>query len=159
MTLPRTTYILRFVHRNGSEIEEYEHPDELAARRHMDLFGKEDGGVFGSRVFYRNWLYHLDSYLADPGLARGIAGTGLVDMNTFRNVYPDHYFIDTGKPDKTYCAAFGTGLFTQDHCLYGLVLGRFAWGKGSVTVNTFKLMDNLGRDPIADILLCNLLRA
>ena len=113
--------------------------------------------LIGSRIYYRNWLYHLDSYIADTDISDGISSTGLVDMNIYRKVYPDHYFVDTEKPTTTYCAAFGSGLFAKDNCIYGLVLGKFTYGKGSITVNTFKLINNIGEDPIVDILFRNIL--
>ena len=90
-------------------------------------------------------------------MSDGITGTGLVDMNIYRIVYPDHYFIDSYKPQKTYCAAFGSGLFAKDNCIAGLVMGSFELGKGKITVNTFKLIDNICKDPVADRLLYNLL--
>ena len=69
MTLPKTTYFLRFVHRDGSEIEEFEHPDEPAARRHMDLFGKEDGDLY-SRIdlIEDDWETQEEHHLATLNL-------------------------------------------------------------------------------------------
>jgi len=125
-------------------------------------FTKENGdhlaSVFGYCFYYRNWLYHMDNYIADNTVFDGLAAPGLLDMDLFRRVYPDHYMIGTTRPAKTYCAAFGSGLFVQESCLGALTLGEFSFGKGSVVVNTFKLLDNIGKDPVADRILYNLLR-
>lgn len=116
----------------------------------------DPANVFGSCIYVRNWLYHLDSYIADKKVFCGLADIGLLDMDLFRRVYPDHYLIDTAKPKKTYCASFGSGLFAKDSCIAALTMGEFEFGKGSVTVNTFKLLENVGNDPVADRILYNL---
>ena len=125
-------------------------------------FTKENGdhlaSVFGYCFYYRNWLYHMDNYIADNTVFEGLAAPGLLDMDLFRRVYPDHYMIGTTRPAKTYCAAFGSGLFVQESCLGALTMGEFSFGKGSVVVNTFKLLVNIGKDPVADRILYNLLR-
>ncbi len=121
--------------------------------------GGDKAPFFGKRFYYRNWLYHLDSYFSREAKAAGMADPGLVDMDVFRNVYPSHYFADTEKPEKTFCAAFGSGLFAEDHCLTGLVAGSFAYGKGKVTLNTFRLIGNLTKDPAADRIFLGLVRA
>lgn len=114
--------------------------------------------MFGNCIYVRNWLYHLDSYIADDRIFEGLADIGLLDMDTFRLVYPDHYLTETEAPRKTYCASFGSGLFAKDNCIAGLAMGEFSFGSGSVTVNTFKLLENAGNDPVADRLLYNLFR-
>lgn len=123
-----------------------------------EFFG-EQAPFYGKRFYYRNWLYHMDSYFSAAAKTAGMAEPGLADMNKYRKVYPDHYFADTEKPRKTFCAAFGSGLFAEDNCLSGLVAGTFAHGKGTVTLNTFKLIGNLTKDPIADRLFLGLLKA
>ena len=102
--------------------------------------------VFGHRIYVRNWLYHMDSYIADADVFAGLADVGLLDMDLFRRVYPDHYLLGTAKPETTICASFGSGLFAQDICIAALTMGRMAFGQGSVTVNTFKLLENIGSD-------------
>lgn len=113
--------------------------------------------VFGHRIYVRNWLYHMDSYIADADVFAGLADVGLLDMDLFRRVYPDHYLIGTTKPETTICASFGSGLFAQDSCIAALTMGRMAFGEGSVTVNTFKLLENIGSDPVSDRILYNLI--
>ena len=76
-------------------------------------------------------------------------------MDLFRRVYPDHYLIDTVKSKKTYCASFGSGLFAKDSCISALTMGEFEFGKGCVIVNTFKLLENVGTDPVADRIVYN----
>ncbi|MGM9625203.1 MAG: hypothetical protein ACI3XM_05790 [Eubacteriales bacterium] len=118
----------------------------------------EKPSVFGNRIYVRNWLYHMDSYIADADIFTGLADVGLVDMDLFRLVYPDHYMIDTAEPHQTYCASFGSGLFAKDSCIAALTMGTFLFGKGRVTLNTFKILENIGSDPVADRLLYNLMK-
>ena len=123
----------------------------------IDYSSESDAGnTFGNCIYVRNWLYHLDSYIADKKVFDGLADIGLLDMDLFRRVYPDRYLIDTAKPKKSYCASFGSGLFAKDNCISALAMGEFEFGKGSVTVNTFKLLENVGTDPVADRILYNL---
>ena len=120
-------------------------------------FKKENTSIFGTCIYVRNWLYHLDGYIADNSIFEGMANIGLLDMDLFRRVYPDHYLIDTERPEKTYSASFGSGLFAKDSCISALTMGEFKFGKGSIVVNTFKLLENIDTDPIADRILYNLL--
>ena len=121
--------------------------------------GGESAPFFGKRFYFRNWLYHLDSYFSMEAKKAGMAETGLADMDVYRKVYSGYYFADTEKPGKTYCAAFGSGLFAEDNCLSGLAAGSFAYGKGTVTLNTFRLIGNLTKDPAADRLFLGLVKA
>ena len=116
------------------------------------------GNVFGNCIYVRNWLYHLDGYIADKKVFEGLADIGLLDMDLFRRVYPDQYLIDTAKPRKTYCASFGSGLFANDSCISALTMGELEFGKGSVIVNTFKLLENVGTDPVADRIVYNIFK-
>ena len=115
--------------------------------------------VFGYRIYIRNWLYHMDNYIADSDVFGELADLGILDTDLFKRVYPDHYMIGTAQPQKTICAAYGSGLFVQEGCLGALTLGEFAFGSGSVLVNTFKLLGNVGSDPVADRILYNLVRS
>ena len=47
--MPETTYILRFIHSDSSEIEEFEHTIESNAREHLGLFGPDDADIY-SRI-------------------------------------------------------------------------------------------------------------
>lgn len=112
----------------------------------------------GRRIYYRNWLYHLDSYASHSPLFAGILDSGILDMEDFRDVYPCHYMVDTAKPVKTYCAAFGSGLLAPGSCIAGLVLGEFACGEGKYLVNTLRLIENIGSDIVADRILSNIIK-
>lgn len=115
-------------------------------------------GFAGKRIYYRNWLYHLDSYASPSPLFEGILDSGILDMDDFRDIYPCHYMLETAKPVKTHCVAFGSGLFAPDNCIAGLVLGEFSYGKGKFLVNTLRLTENIGSDVIADRILSNAIK-
>ena len=122
-------------------------------------FDGEAKTLFGNCIYVRNWLYHLDSYIVDKSVFTGIAGIGIASMELFREVYPDHYFTDTAKPQRTVCASFGSGLFAKDHCIAAFTMGEFAFGRGSVFVNAFKLLETAGKNPVADRILYNLFKS
>ena len=116
-------------------------------------------GIAGRRIYYRNWLYHVDCYAAPGSVFSGLTGSGapgserdcgILDMELWGDVYPSCYIADAEKPDFTHAAAFGTGLLTENRTLSALVLGEYAYGKGRIVVNTFRILDNLGRSPLAD---------
>ena len=44
--LPRYTYILRFFHRDSSEIEDFEHSDRAYAFEHFELFDASDEDIY-----------------------------------------------------------------------------------------------------------------
>ena len=65
MTFPATTYILRFWHTDGSEIEEVEHTTEPAAREHFALFGIEDADVYRRvELIEFDWHSRIERILA-----------------------------------------------------------------------------------------------
>ena len=132
-----------------------------SAQEFMNSIDFKEGSlsVFGNCIYVRNWLYHLDNYIADKNIFDGVSNVGIVDMEIFREVYPDHYFTDTAVPQKTVCAAFGSGLFAKDNCISALTMGEFELGRGRVFVNTFKLMKNVGNNPVADRILYNIFKA
>ena len=123
----------------------------------VEYEGGSDGNIFGERIFVKNWLYHMDNYIADSAVFAGLSPMGLVDMDTFRFVYPDQYMVETEAPGRTFCAAFGSGVFARDGCIAALTMGEFPFGKGHVVVNTFKILDYIDTDPVADRLLYNLI--
>ena len=121
-------------------------------------FGNGVSGFAGKRVFYRNWLYHMDCYTASSPLFDGISGNGILDMEQLRDVYPCYYMLDTQKPFKTHCAAFGSGLFAENNCIGGLVTGEFNFGEGKYIVNTFRISENIGHNAVANRMLCNIVK-
>ena len=62
--MPDKTYILRFTHTDGSEIEEFEHTRESDAREHLALFGIEDADIY-SRIdlIACDWAAHTEELL------------------------------------------------------------------------------------------------
>ena len=62
--MPDKTYILRFMHTDGSEIEGFEHTRESDAREHLALFGIEDADIY-SRIdlIAYDWAAHTEELL------------------------------------------------------------------------------------------------
>ena len=68
MTLPATTYTLRFYHWNG-QVEEFEHTDEDSTWAHFRLFGIGDADLYHriDLVAY-DWLTRTEHLLASNTL-------------------------------------------------------------------------------------------
>ena len=53
MSLPRFTYVLRFVHRDNNDPDYYEHTLYEDARYHMNLFYDSDADLYDCIELYR----------------------------------------------------------------------------------------------------------
>ena len=53
MSLPRFTYVLRFVHRDDNEPDFHEHVSYDDARYHMNLFNDSDTDIYDRIELYR----------------------------------------------------------------------------------------------------------
>ena len=53
MSLPRFTYVLRFVHRDNNDPDFHEHTSYENARYHMNLFDDTDADIYERIELYR----------------------------------------------------------------------------------------------------------
>jgi len=53
MSLPRFTYVLRFVHRDNDDLDFHEHTSFEDARYHMNLFDDSDADLYDRIELYR----------------------------------------------------------------------------------------------------------
>lgn len=105
----------------------------------------------------RDWLYHKE-YLAKrrhpyfAGMPKGI-----MDWEYWGRVINGGLFRDGAAPDETVSASFGTGLAGRSLCECGFNIGKFRFGKGTMVLNSYSLLENIGKNPAADRLLINIL--
>ena len=86
-----------------------------------------------------------------------------------RDVYENVWATQTMRnlPGKPVVASIGYRWFSQDHKLHYSGPGESWWGtdlavvpkgKGQVVISQLRIVENLGKDPVADKLLQNLIR-
>ena len=64
MSLPRYTYVLRFVHRDDDEPDVHEHISFENAKYHMNLFDDSDADLYERIELYRrDYTGHIDTLL------------------------------------------------------------------------------------------------
>ncbi|MDR3644776.1 MAG: glycoside hydrolase family 2 TIM barrel-domain containing protein, partial [Clostridia bacterium] len=112
----------------------------------------------GSCQKYYEWLYHLDNVHIRHPLFEGIEEEGIADYEYFGSVYPEYIFEGIQRPDKTICAALGTGQMRPDGYASGVTFGEYAYGKGKIMLNCFRIEEALGANPVADRMLLNLIK-
>ena len=100
-------------------------------------------------------IYHHDHICISHPIFDGIAGAGVLEFDKFRQVYPAQYFASVEKPSRTACAAIRVdGSFTMP----GLAIGEYAVGEGRLVLNSFRILENVGTHPYADMLLLNFVK-
>lgn len=104
--------------------------------------------------FY-NWLYHVDGMCRRDGLLSGIC-EGVLDSEALGPVYPDRIFEDIEETEECDCAMLGCGLPRDGGTYTGLALGAYRLVHGSMVLNAFRILENLGSRYAADRLLLNI---
>ncbi len=100
------------------------------------------------------WLYLRDEWTNPSPLLDGLPAGGLMDYITWRELIPDLLLRGQEPPEAAVAGAIKA---SQDYAS-GLTLGVWRLGAGQMVVNTLRISEHLGRHPIAERLLRNLLR-
>lgn len=115
----------------------------------------------GSQIFQQkrdNWLYHYDTMMLNTTLINGLADAGIASSVYYEDVYPNTCFNIPVEPREALAVDMYIGVLgsTADNELFnGVVAGAYDYGKGTIFVHTFRIMDNLGT-PVADRMLLNM---
>ncbi len=104
-----------------------------------------------------DWLYHMDNIHKDCELFARLPQAPVCDMETYDLVYPATLFLDMAPADHVYCGGVGLNCFIEHNCALSLTLSEYRHGAGRFVLNAFRIEEMLGRHPIADQLLLNLL--
>ena len=114
---------------------------------------KEKGTM--ARLDVCGGFYHRDDWVRWHPIFDGLPSGGLMDWAFYRNIVPHGGVclktIDL--PDEAVCGAVQTSYGYND----GLYLGVYRIGSGTVILNCLNIRENLGKDPVAERLLRNLL--
>ncbi|MBP3606412.1 MAG: hypothetical protein J6J66_07425 [Clostridia bacterium] len=120
-------------------------PAHLSEVAGADAIVKKAGGT----------IYHQDHVCVRHPIFEGIAGAGVLEFDRFNPVYPAQLFASVLKPSRTVCAAIRVdGSFTVP----GLAIGEYAAGEGRFVLNSFRISENIGAHPFADMLLLNFVK-
>ncbi len=104
-----------------------------------------------------DWLYHMDYIHKDCELFDRLPRSPVCDPETYDLVYPSTLFLDMAPADRVLCAGIGLNCFIENNCARSLTLAEYRCGAGRFVLNAFRIEEMLGRHPIADQLLLNLL--
>ncbi len=108
----------------------------------------------GGRIGLHVWLYHKDDWAKNHPIFDGLPTGCILDSTFYREIIPSLGFTGQDVPAEAVAGAIDTA------CGYGsaLTLAIYKLGEGRFTINTLRIRENLGSDPVAERLLRNMLR-
>lgn len=102
-------------------------------------------------------LYHKECVARRHPVFDGLPGPGILDWDYYGSLIPHIVFEGLDTPAETMAATFTTGHYAYAsgyHC--GLLLAAYPLGSGWIILNTFPVIENLDRNPVADRLFLNM---
>ena len=108
----------------------------------------------GHRVGLPVWVYHKDDWAKNHPIFEGLPAGCIMDHTFYREVISNIGFTGQDVPAEVVVGSINTG------CAYhsALMVGVYHLGAGRFTLNTLRIRENLGNDPVAERLLRNMLR-
>ncbi|MCU0963083.1 MAG: hypothetical protein MUF48_23575, partial [Pirellulaceae bacterium] len=100
------------------------------------------------------WLYHSDEWAKCHPVFDGLPAGGLLDYAVYRELIPDVVVMG----QEPCGAAIAGGINASWGYQSGLMVSVHPLGGGELVLNTLRIREHLGRQPVADRLLVNLLR-
>jgi len=97
------------------------------------------------------WLYHKDEWAKAHPIFAGLP-TGMLDYTYYREIIPDRAWSGLEPPAEAVCGANDTSFDYSS----GLMVSVHRLGAGRFVLNTLHLREHLGRHPVADRLVWNL---
>jgi hypothetical protein len=106
---------------------------------------------------FNDWLYHKECVAKPHPIFHGLQGKGMLDWYYYGPVWPRHVFEGQETPGEVVAASFAAGYSTAGGCASGVLLGSYRFGAGQFIVNSFPVIENVDKHPVADRLLLNLI--
>jgi hypothetical protein len=100
------------------------------------------------------WLYLKDEWAKDHPVFEGLQAEGLMDYALYRDLIPDLVLSGQEPPAEAIAGAIKA---SQDYDS-GLMVAAYHLGAGRLLLNTLRVRENLGANPVAERLLRNMLR-
>ena len=99
------------------------------------------------------WLYHKDDWAKIHPIFERLPAGCVLDHTFYREILGAKAFAGQDVPSEVVAGAINTCLGYSS----GLSLAIYNLGEGRFTVNTLRILENLGTDPVAERLLRNML--
>ncbi|MCL5097506.1 MAG: glycoside hydrolase family 2 [Candidatus Omnitrophica bacterium] len=99
-------------------------------------------------------LYHKDDWTKNHPIFDGLPSGGIMDFTFYREIIPPIAYAGLDAPLEAVAGGIGTSAGYSS----GLYVGVYRIGAGRLILNTLRIRENLGRDPVAERLVRNLLR-
>jgi hypothetical protein len=111
-------------------------------------------GTYGPVDFYGGY-YRGDTFGTGHTLFDGLPGKGVLDYTLYRNILSQggYGLIDAAVPDELIVG----GIRAQFGYASNMQTASYPFGAGRFFFNTLRIRDSLGKDPVAELLLRNLL--
>ena len=108
----------------------------------------------GSRIDLAGSIYHKDNWAKNHPIFDGLPAACILDPTFYREVNPSSGWTCQDVPAEAVAGAINTSqAYTS-----GLTVAVYRLGAGQFTLNTLRIRENLGADPVAERLLRNMLR-
>ena len=107
----------------------------------------------GALAVIPNWLYHKDEWCKRHPIFEGLPAGGLMDYTFYREIIPDVVWSGLDPPAE----AIAAGINASQGYSSGLMVAVYNLGSGRFILNTLRIRENLGSNPVAERLLRNML--
>ncbi|MBN2137560.1 MAG: hypothetical protein JW720_07125 [Sedimentisphaerales bacterium] len=107
----------------------------------------------GALAVIPNWLYHKDEWTRRHPIFAGLPCGGLMDYTFYREIIPDAVWSSLPEPAEAVAGAINA---SQGYSA-GLMIAVYDLGAGRFILNTMRIRENLGPNPVAERLLRNIL--
>lgn len=103
-------------------------------------------------------LYNKDEWAKHHPIFDGLPAGGLIDEVFYRELIPDVGWNGTDVPEEAVAGANRCSMHPSSGYSSGLLISVHRLKAGRFILNTFRILENLGRHPAADRLLLNLIQ-
>ena len=100
------------------------------------------------------WVYHKDDWAKPHPIFAGLPTGCVLDHAFYRELFSDRGWSGQDAPAEAVAGAINTSSGYNS----GLTVGVYPLGAGRFVLNTLRIRENLGRDPVAERLFRNMLR-
>lgn len=99
-------------------------------------------------------IYHKDEWCKSHPFFNSLSHGGLLDYQIFRDTITSQVWVGDAPNSEVVAAA----IHGEPDYSSGLIVSSHPFGTGHFILNTLRIHDNLGHDPVADMLLRNMIR-
>lgn len=112
----------------------------------------------GELRWTQGWAAGRDDFAKKHPIFDGLPSNGLLDLVYYRDLIPGHTFNGQETPEELVAGTFAVGSYQPGGYYSGMHTAVYPLGAGWFIMNTFSVLENLGKHPAADRLVLNFLR-